>query len=130
MSVNYVREDWCDASLDNLQKISGDIMISGKLTVSLKSSGNRQKLRIRTYLSLHLKLDDSQRQYYEKIYYLPVFVHPWLLIINGRLRLGQVMMENRENPSLDVQDVFRFIVCAVNLSNFPFFVFKLDWTLK
>lgn len=73
MSVNYVREDWCDASLDNLQKISGDIMISGKLTVSLKSSGNRQKLRIRTYLSLHLKLDDSQRQYYEKNILPPSF---------------------------------------------------------
>jgi len=40
------------------------------------------------------------------------------------------MMKNRENSSFDVQDVFWLLVAAVNLSNLPFFVFKLNWTLK
>ena len=39
-------------------------------------------------------------------------------------------MKNRENSSFDVQDVLWLLVVAVNLSNLPFSVFKLNWTLK
>ena len=67
---------------------------------------------------------------YKIISYLPVLVHSWLLIVNGQLRFGEVMMENRQNSSFDVQDVLWLLVVAVNPSNLPFFVFKLNWTLK
>lgn len=65
-----------------------------------------------------------------KINYLPVPVHSWLLIVKGKLRFGEVVMKNRQNSSFDIQDVLWFLFVAVNLSNFPFFVFKLNWTLK
>ena len=40
------------------------------------------------------------------------------------------MMKNRDNSSFDVQDVLWLLVVAVNPSNLPIFVFKLNWTLK
>ena len=67
---------------------------------------------------------------YKIISYLPVLVHSWFLIVNGQLRFGEVMMENRQNSSFDVQDVLWLLVVAVNPSNLPSFVFKLNWTLK
>lgn len=63
--------------------------------------------------------------------YLPVFVHPWfVIVIDGRLRFRKVMMKNGENSSFDVQNIFRLIILAVDLSNLAVFVFKLYWSFK